>query len=423
MKKRQNLVQKIALALCLLILLNINSIALGETLTATVNADKVFFRTKANTSSDYYAKLNKGSKVALLGEASEFYKVRFDSKTGYIMKSFVTVPGSTLKKLSDIIKPKSTSKYANTTSIKNLGDPPKMSKIGDKGEHVEKLQRALQLKKCYTGIVDGSFGKLTQEAVKVYQKKYKLDVTGQCDYKTTMKLFGKVTETSPANDPQMAGISKISQIKTPNTTKKGNRGAHVRALQQALKLKGYYKAAIDSSYGDDTLQAVTAFQKSNRLTADGIAGNATIKKLFGQDAANHTIPTQKLDWFKDGVRTIPKGATFSVKDVSTGKTFSAVRWSGANHLDAEPASASDTKVVKEVFGGDWSWARRSILVRYNGQVYAASMNGMPHGTTVVDNNNFSGHFCIHFYNSRTHDTNRVDQTHQNAVGIAMRASW
>lgn len=423
MIKRHSNVKKIAAALCLFILLSFNSIALGETLTATVNADKVFFRTKADTDCDYFAKLNKGTKVALLGEASNFYKVRFDSKTGYIMKSFLTVPSATQKKLTDIIKPKSTSKYADASSIKALGDPPKMSKMGDKGEHVEKLQRALQLQKCYTDVVDGSFGKLTQDALKTYQKKYNLTVTGEYDYKTSMKLFGKVAETSAANDPQMSGISKISQIKTPKTTAKGDRGLHVKSLQQALKLKGFYKAAIDSSYGDKTIDAVTSFQKRNRLTADGIAGNSTIKKLFGQDAANYTIETEKLDWFKDGIFTIPKGATFSVKDVATGKTFSAVRWSGANHLDAEPASASDTKAVKEAFGGDWSWARRSILVKYGGHVYAASMNGMPHGTTVVDNNNFSGHFCIHFYNSRTHDTNRVDQTHQNAVGAAMRASW
>lgn len=423
MYKTHHLIKKMALALCVLMLMSINVSAEALAMTGKVNADKVFFRTKANTESDYFSKLNKDTKVALLGEAGEFYQVRFDSKTGYIMKKYLTVSGSVQKKLQESIKPKSTSKYADINSIKALGEPPKMVRMGDRSEDVEKLQRALQLKKCYTGIVDGAFGKMTREALERYQKQNKLKITGACDYDTTMKLFGKVSQTTPANDPQMSGITRISQIKTPNTSDKGDRGSHVKALQQALKLKGYYKAAIDASYGEKTVEAVAAFQKHYKLKADGVAGNSTIKKLFGQDAANYTLETEKLDWFKEGVRTIPKGATFSVKDVSTGKVFSAVRWSGANHLDAEPASASDTKTVKEVFGGDWSWARRSILVKYGGHVYAASMNGMPHGTTVVDNNNFSGHFCIHFYNSKTHDTNRVDQTHQNAVGAAMRATW
>ena len=48
---------------------------------------------------------------------------------------------------------------------------------------------------------------------------------------------------------------------------------------------------------------------------------------------------------------------------------------------------------------------------------------MPHGTCAITNNNFDGHFCIHFYNSRTHGTNRVDEAHQNCVARAMSASW
>ena len=424
MNNSNSLVKKIVAMLCLALILSLNLPAMAaEAITGTVNADKVFFRMQPETDSEYHAKLDKGTKVALLGNSGDFYKVRFDSKTGYIMKKFVSVSSAAANKLQAAAQPKSTSKYAGASSIKALGDPPRMSKKGAKGEHVEKLQRALQLKKAYSGVVDGSFGKMTQEALIAYQKANKLKQTGEADYDTIKKLFGKVAETTAGNDPQMKGVTKISQIAVPKTSDKGDRGSHVKALQQALKLKGYYKASIDSSYGEKTVEAVKAFQKASHLTDDGVAGFSTIKKLFGKNAANYTLPTEQLDWFAVGSSTIPKGASFTVKDVSTGKTFTAKRWSGANHLDAEPASADDTKTVKEVFGGDWSWQRRSILVKYDGHVYAASMNGMPHGTATVDGNNFSGHFCIHFYNSRTHDTNRVDETHQNAVASAMRSTW
>lgn len=334
MNRMQNGVKKICAALCMVLMISFYTPILAETQMGTVNTDKVFFRAKANTDCVYFAQLNKGSKVKLLDERGDFYKVSFDSKTGYIMKKFLSVS------------------------------------------------------------------------------------------KTAQKNLTSAKETPAPTDRQMINITKISQIKTPNTTYKGNSGSDVKALQQALKLKGYYTAAINSRYDSNTVEAVKAFQKRSHLDDDGIAGKQTIKKLFGKNAANQsTSKTERLNWFKDGVNTIPKGATFRVKDVATGKFFSAVRWSGANHLDAEPARASDAKVIKEVFGGDWSWARRAILVKYDGHVYAASMNGMPHGTTVVSDNNFSGHFCIHFYKSRTHDTNRVDQTHQNAVGVAMRATW
>lgn len=228
--------------------------------------------------------------------------------------------------------------------------------------------------------------------------------------------------TAPKTDPAMKGITKISQIKLPNTTKPGNSGTHVKALQQALKLKGYYKDLIDSDYGQKTKTAVTAYQKAVGLQADGVAGNSTIKKLFGQNAPNYTIPTEKLDWFNGGQNTIPKGAVFTVKDIESGKTFKARRWSGINHLDAEPLNKDAAAIVKSL-AGNYSWARRAALVKYDGHVYAASINTMPHEDDTLPDNNFEGHFCIHFYKSKTHGTNKVDEVHQNAVAHAMNCQW
>jgi hypothetical protein len=131
-----------------------------------------------------------------------------------------------------------------------------------------------------------------------------------------------------------------------------------------------------------------------------------------------------LDWFADNVTSvIPKKAVFTIKDVRTGKTFKAKRWSGYNHLDAEPLTAEDTATMKSIYGGAWSWNRRPILILYKGHVYAASMNGMPHGTTTIDDNDFDGHFCIHFKNSKTHGTDVVDAAHQKAVTAASKATW
>ena len=53
-------------------------------------------------------------------------------------------------------------------------------------------------------------------------------------------------------------------------------------------------------------------------------------------------------------------------------------------------------------------------VEINGVFVAASINGMPHGYSLIDNGQ-GGHTCIHFLNSKTHGTKRVDETHQAAV--------
>lgn len=395
----------------------------AETYTGKINKDKVFFRMKANTDSDYHALLKLNTKVAVLGIQGDFYNARFDSKEGYIMKKFVDLSSSAVRKLEKTDEIVSNSKYAKASSIRALGDPPGYVRYGASGEDVEKLQRALQLKKCYSGLVDGKFGNQTRDALKKYQEKYKLEVTGKVDYATLTKLFGGVKETSVQDDPKMKGIASISQIDVPNTTKPNNSGKHVIALQQALKIKGYYKSPIDGKYGDKTIDAVTKYQKSVGLDADGVAGNGTIKKLFGKNAANYTIPTKRLDWFNGGSTIIPKGAIFTVKDIYSGKTFSAKRWSGYNHLDAEPLNSDSTASFKDAVGGSWSWSRRPVLIKYNGQVYAASITSMPHGDDTISGNNYEGHFCIHFYKSKTHETNKLDGTHQNAVERAMGASW
>lgn len=52
-----------------------------------------------------------------------------------------------------------------------------------------------------------------------------------------------------------------------------------------------------------------------------------------------------------------------------------------------------------------------LSVIYKNQWIAASMHGMPHGAGALKNN-FPGHFCIHFYGSKTHRTNFMDLSHK-----------
>ena len=410
----------LAMLLMFTIFCSLMPAALAASYTGTVNTDDVFFRMKANTNCGFHCRLDKNDKVTVTGISGDFYKVSYKGKTGYVMQKFVTLSDSAEKALGVAA---SNSSYASATKISQLGDAPKATQKGSTGKNVEKLQQALKIKGYYTGVVDGKYGNNTANAVKAFQKSVGLSQSGKADNNTILKLFGSVSSTTVANDPNMNGIKSISQITVPKTTKKGDSGKDVLALQQALKIKGYYTAPITSKYDDKTVTAVKAFQKAKKITQDGVANNDTIKALFGKNAANFTYKTERLDWFNGGSNVIPRGAVITVKDVSTGKTFRVKRWAGANHLDGEPLTAKDTATMKEIYGGSWSWTRRAILVMYNGHVYAASMNGMPHGTTTISNNNFKGHFCIHFYNSRTHETNKVDSAHQSAVRRAMNATW
>ena len=312
------------------------------------------------------------------------------------------VAGSeTLKKLDTA--------YKNADSDKDDGSLRK----GATGSAVKNLQTKLKKLGFYNASIDGDYGDTTVAAVKAFQKKYNLTADGVAGSETLKKL-----DTAYKNADSNTSTDDDS-------LRKGATGTAVKTLQTNLKKLGFYTAYVDGSFGATTESAVKAFQKKYGLTADGVAGSATLKKIESAvaSASSGKITTERLDWFNGGKNVIPNGAVFQIKDVSTGLIFSARRQSGGNHMDAEPLTAEDTAILKKINGGTFSWRRRAVLVKYNGHVYAASIYSEPHGTNTILDNNFDGQFCLHFYGSKTHGTDRVDADHQKCVEQAMKATW
>jgi len=379
----------------------------------TVNTDSLVIRQKTDTESKAIQTLREGETLEILSSSGDWYRVSYGQFSGYVMKKYVKATVNA----SDV----------QDKAIAKLGDAPAPMRKGDSGSDVKKLQRALDIVGAYDGSIDGNFGDLTEEAVKAYQKDKRLTADGVAGNDTIKALFDQEAAKTSEEDKTVDGIDSLSDIgDAPATSEKGDSGTKVKKLQQALKLKGYYSGPTDGDYGEVTETAVKAFQKAKGMSQDGVAGKTTIFILFGEKAANaeeKTYKTEKLNWFDGGSSAVPKGAIFTVKDVRSGKTFQCKRWSGYNHLDAEPLTAEDTATMKSIYGGAWSWSRRPILIKYNGHVYACSMNGMPHADDTISDNNFEGHFCIHFYKSKTHATDKVDEEHQACVETAARAKW
>ena len=76
---------------------------------------------------------------------------------------------------------------------------------------------------------------------------------------------------------------KTSKAMSRNNQKKGMKNDLVKHFQWWLRKAGIYKGEVDSSFGNQTLEAVKAAQKKVGTTADGIIGNGTAKafmKLF-----------------------------------------------------------------------------------------------------------------------------------------------
>ncbi|MDT8861117.1 hypothetical protein N0O92_12815 [Alkalihalobacillus sp. MEB130] len=111
---------------------------------------------------------------------------------------------------------------------------------------------------------------------------------------------------------------------------------------------------------------------------------------------------------------IPRYTSFTITDLETGLQFEAQRRAGSSHADVQPLTTKDTKIMKTIYEGKWSWKRRAILVHHDGKTIAASMHGMPHGGGALANN-FPGHFCIHYKDSTTHRSRSLDLSHQIMV--------
>ncbi|WP_322114333.1 peptidoglycan-binding protein [Fictibacillus sp. KU28468] len=124
---------------------------------------------------------------------------------------------------------------------------------GSSNNDVKQLQEYLLTKGVFPyHTATGYYGPITKGAVERFQEQSRLKVDG------------------------VAGSSTINKIKV---LRNGDMGKPVIELQRLLKAWNTYDSTVDGIYGDSTVSAVTAFQKNQGLTADGIAGPKTYQKL------------------------------------------------------------------------------------------------------------------------------------------------
>ena len=154
---------------------------------------------------------------------------------------------------------------------------------GSKGDTVRKLQERLKKLGYYNGSVDGSFGEGTAAAVMAFQLRNNLTVDGKAGPATQRALYG--------------GNAAISY----SALREGEDGSAVRNLQYTLYELGYYDGRIDGSYGATTADAVRAFQIQNKLSpVDGVAGSATLARLYSSDALPATAAAVDYDTTRPG---------------------------------------------------------------------------------------------------------------------------
>ena len=335
-------------------------------------------------------------------------------------------------------------------------------------EEVRAMQKKLKERGFLKASATGGYYSETRKAVAAFQEYCGLPVDGRLASGETLgylfytgDLDALIAENSaqpPVEDDSSAESGeydpeKYKDAKLNVIMSKGNGGSQVRLLIERLRELGYLTGSVPKEYTDEVVEAVKWFQNTNLLDADGVAGPSTLKRIYSADAISAedsmkdnvssgqpdqvegeeievSIGTVKnIDWFSEEGKTyydrrsglLGDGDTAIITDVATGRSFRIRRSGGYNHADVEPLTAHDTWVLYEIYDREWSWKRHAVYVTLsNGVTLAGSINGMPHGTGSIEDNNFDGHICIHFLNSRTHGSDKVDPDHQAAVAKAAK---
>jgi len=328
-------------------------------------------------------------------------------------------------------------------------------KKGMSGSEVKQLQSDLKTLGYFNANTTGYFGSITYSSVMKLQREYGYTQDGIVG-RNTQALIDRLLGSGNSSS-ESASVLSVSSSSSRSVLKEGMRGDDVKALQNDLKALGYFSATPTGYYGDITVTSVKNLQRDYGYSADGIVGSNTssliaklkenpssLEKVNISSRGNAQRTSYKAPWYSEASRIFSRGTTATVYDIDTGLSFKVKRTYGTNHADCETLTAEDTKIMKKIYGGSWSWTRRAIIVDVDGTKLAASMAGMPHagvesapanktvssrsggygkGTNLdaVKGNNMSGVFDIHFYQSKTHGTQRVDEKHQAAVKKA--AEW
>jgi len=330
----------------------------------------------------------------------------------------------------------------------------KVLKPGDENSSVKVLQQSL-MDLGFLKIDEAIeyYGAQTTAAVKDFQNSFGLDADGVAGTLTLRALEenGYLFLAESYSEGTVVESESFGNI-TKNMLIPGDRHQDVVLLQKALVEEGFLQTdEYTDYYGPETEAAVLQFQEANNLKADGVAGMETIAKMIQKGYVNQVqvVSRQSSERRFGEYRTwnsvmemIDKGRTvFLIEDFNTGQTFQMLAAYGGVHSDVEPLTKNDAHIIKTLWGGEYSWVRRPVLVHFDGHVIAASLNGMPHagmdnmpeGQYIdarsggfgygynfdsVKGNDFDGHLCLHFKDSKLHANRKVDSKHQKNVRIA-----
>ena len=432
----------------------------GNSSYVITTAEKLWVRASTSTKSSALTQIEDIGTVVKFTESKKsggvtWYKIAYNGENGWIHGNFARV--MTNAEYEEYIKtqPTATPKPSPTP----LPDPQLLSDTALTTDERVKLRKTGSMSGKELTIVNNAGTEL------VYLGKYSTPTDSNPYYWYNVRYGGvsgwmrgdfvRVLTQEEKAMYEMAGDPDAPREASYRTVSRGDSGEDVERLNRALSEKGYLDPQfILDSFTDATEKAVLAFQRDNKLTVDGIAGEKTQHALYGTvptgtysggSVESVLYPVEMVDWFTGDIQQVWKvGVKAIVTDVYTGIAWRAQRIYGDKHADVEPATKEDTAAFCRIYKVSTpqeivdreqelqSYRRRPLWVTIGKRTFCASLYGEPHNFDgdMIPDNGFNGQVCIHFVNSRTHGTDIVDYDrpingnfgHQSAIKYAYEHS-
>jgi len=243
----------------------------------TVTTSSVNLRKGPSTSSARMTTVPQGASITVEKIQGDFLYIQYQSTkksySGYVMMQYVDVPAIYLGGEQLAYDKEAQEKYTALSK-------------GAASDAVSALQQALTELNFYSGKITGSYDDATIKAVKAFQSKNGILQTGAA----TAEMQKLIYEGKPLNQKgKKTDVKTLAPI-AGLTMRLNDKGYQVTELQEALIKLGYLKDKATGVFDQATFKAVKAFQRANKLTADGIAGAKTQQKLIG----SLTTPTPTI---------------------------------------------------------------------------------------------------------------------------------
>ena len=235
----------------------------------TTVIDYVKLRKVAEAEGEVILTIPAGSVVTVYDRTSNgFVKVKYDGKTGYCVETHIN--------LANIPAPTPQPGAEKYTELKN----------GSEGAAVTALQSALaELGYLEEEDVDGKFGRKTEDALKVFQKRNGLTQDGIASQDLQLKLYEDTPKDTRGYRQYVRTVPPVAGA----VIREKSKGEPVTKLQTRLKELGYYKGELTGVCDEDTVAAIKLFEGKHGLVADGEMSAADQQVLYGATAMEASV--------------------------------------------------------------------------------------------------------------------------------------